>query len=335
MSTATTNPSDKVKTVSIVVPLFNEEQNIPVLVERLENLQNSLKSVILEFVFVDDKSSDRTYELARKLSYRLGKVRLIRLAKNAGSHAAIMCGLLESTGDCALFLAGDLQDPPELLGDMLSKWEEGFHVVWGVRESFEKQPLSNQLFSRLYWSLANFLCDYKFPKDGAGFFLTDRKVIDCIGKLAHQDIPLFLLIAQTGFSSTIITYDKVQRSSGRSGWTLKKKLQSVAHTLLVSTKALRVMLLSFLAVLNMVGVVLFAVASFYPQMTGSFTCLLVALSGSMVMILMAGFMEYLARNLKVLGALPRFIICERDVLDHRQPVNSTIASPNVLVDTKA
>lgn len=328
--------TDRVKTVSIVVPLFNEEENIPLLVQRLENLQANLRHVALEFVFVDDQSADRTYELAKKLCYRLGRVRLIRLAKNAGSHAAIMCGLLESTGDCALFLAGDLQDPPELLAEMLSKWNEGYNVIWATRRgSFEKQSIFNDLFSRTYWKLANFLCDYKFPSEGAGFFLTDRKVIDTISKLAHQDIPLFLLIAQTGFSSTIIYYDKVQRKSGRSGWTLRKKLQSVAHTLLVSTKALRVMLLAFLAALALFTIVALVTISFVPALTGHFVCALIALSAGMLMVLVAGFMEYTSRNLKVLGALPRFIICERDVLDHRKPAELALPTESIIVDAKA
>jgi polyisoprenyl-phosphate glycosyltransferase len=297
--------------------MFNEEANVPVLLERLRTLEQSLNPVKVEFVFVDDNSRDRTYEQLRKLAHLLQNVKLIKLAKNAGSHAAIMCGLMESTGDAAIFMAGDLQDPPELLLDMVKQWRDGYGVVWAARTQIEGIPLKDKVFSHGYWAIANFVSGAKFPNWGVDFALMDRMVIDYVTPLAHQDVPLFFLIAETGFSSTIVYYKKARRGSGRSGWTLRKKLRLVNHTLLYSIKPIRILLAICLmfAGLTVLSSLLNVAASGWMFLTISdFTAVLTSVSIFFGLLMIGAVTEFFARNVKAFGALPRFIICKRETV---------------------
>lgn len=302
--------------ISIVVPMFNEEDNVPVLLERLRILEHSLKPIRVEYVFVDDCSRDRTYEQLRKFSYLLENVRIIKLAKNAGSHAAIMCGLLESTGDCAIFMAGDLQDPPELLLGMVKEWQAGSGIVWAARKQIDGVALKDKLFSHGYWGIANFVSGAQFPAWGVDFALIDRKVIDCITPLAQQDVPLFLLIAETGFSSMTVFYTKAKRGGGRSGWTLRKKLRLVNHTLLYSIKPIRVLLMLCLvfAGLGIVTSIANLLLSGWFVNFADVAALISSCSTFLGLILFGAVTEFFARHLKALGALPRFIINRKEVI---------------------
>jgi polyisoprenyl-phosphate glycosyltransferase len=303
--------------ISIVLPMFNEEANVPVLLERLRTLEHSLNPVKVEFVFVDDNSRDRTYEQLKKLAHLLQNVKLIKLAKNAGSHAAIMCGLMESTGDAAIFMAGDLQDPPELLLDMISQWRHGYGIVWAARKQIEGIPLKDKMFSHGYWGIANFVSGAGFPAWGVDFALMDRTVIDYITPLAHQDVPLFLLIAETGFASTTVYYTKAKRESGRSGWTLRKKLRLVNHTLLYSIKPIRILLAACL-LFSGIGVLTAALniaASGWLFLTiADFHAFASSLAMFFGFVLFGYVTEFFARHLKSIGALPRFIICKREAI---------------------
>jgi dolichol-phosphate mannosyltransferase len=322
--------------------MYNEENNIPVLLERLRTIEGALKSVNFEFVFVDDNSSDRTYEQLKKLAHLLRNVKILRLAKNSGSHAAIMCGLLESRGDGVVFMAGDLQDPPELLMDMIKQWQSGYSVVWAARDHIEGQPLKDKLLSQGYWSVANFVCGGFFPGGGVDFALMDRKVVECITPLAHQDVPLFLLIAETGFTSTIVYYTKAKRGSGQSGWTLRKKLRAVNHTLLFSIKPIRI-LLSICFALGALTVVA-ASANLWTEWSktqllsaGAIALELTAIFSLFGLILFGAVTEFFARHLKALGALPRFIICRRDTFyTDAGPAEVTInVAPDALISADA
>lgn len=297
--------------LSIVVPLYNEEDNVDALFARLIKLEESLPCE-LEFVFVDDGSTDRSFEITRKLCLKHPRIRLLKFASNSGSHAAIMAGLQESTGDCAAFLAGDLQDPPELLGEMLSKWNAGARIVWGARTVVEGKSKKDSFFSSWYWELSRFLTETDIPRTGVDFFLIDRKVIDAVAPQSHADVPCFQLIAQTGFKSDIVYYRKQPRSGGKSGWTLKKKLLLSLETLLLSFKAVRILAVSglFLFATGMLTGILAFSATWIAGMNGTTTGIIgfvAAFSG--LQIAMLGLVgEYVNLALRETRKTPRFIV---------------------------
>ncbi|HEY9871006.1 MAG TPA: glycosyltransferase family 2 protein, partial [Candidatus Obscuribacterales bacterium] len=225
--------------LSIVVPLFNEESNIEALYGRLKQIEKRLQPTRTEIIFVDDCSQDRTWALVSGLCRQHENVRSIRFAKNSGSHAAIMAGLVACGGDCAMFLAGDLQDPPELIPDMLDKWRQGTGIVWAARQQVPGQKRRDSFLSFLYWRLAHYQTSGSLPKRGVDFFLIDRKVIEAIAPGRHCRAPIFQTVADTGFKSAVVYYTKAERAGGKSGWTLKKKVALVFETLLFSPLVLR------------------------------------------------------------------------------------------------
>ena len=162
--------------LSVVVPLFNEESNIAALQTRLQQIEQQLSPVKLEIIFVDDCSQDKTASLISDLCHRHDNLRLIRFAKNSGSHAAIMAGVAASSGDCVMFLAGDLQDPPEIIPEMMEKWRNGNSIVWAVRAAVIGRKRQDSFFSSLYWLLVHYLTDLPIPAQGVDFFLIDRLV---------------------------------------------------------------------------------------------------------------------------------------------------------------
>ena len=306
--------------LSIVVPLFNEASNIEVLFERIKRLESKLVNQIrnpfrVEIIFVDDGSKDGCFAKASNIAGFDPNVRLVRFCNNAGSHAAIMAGMQEARGDCAIFLAGDLQDPPELIVDMLKHWHQGLGIVWAARTSIEGQKSKDRWFSTTYWRMVNFITGMNLPDGGVDFFLIDRQVINLITAQAHRHAPIFLLVAETGFPSTVVFYKKAQRQGGKSGWTLKKKLMLTFETMLFSFKPVRLMSLLGLSITALGIMSAFILATL--SLTGSnihFSLPIIdaiAIIGGLQMVLIGLIGEYVNLNLKETRSVPRFIVAEK------------------------
>lgn len=304
--------------LSIVVPLFNEESNIASLFARLCNIEKRLSPTRVEIIFVDDCSQDATPILVKDLCEQNSNLRLIRFAKNAGSHAAIMAGIANSSGDCTMFMAGDLQDPPELIPEMLEKWKQGAGIVWAIRKV--EPGRRDKLFSTLYWKLAHYQTNGALPKNGVDFFLIDRKAVEAIAPSSQCNAPIFQVVAQTGFRSASVYYTKADRAGGKSGWTLQKKFALVFETLLFSPLPLRAFtvvgaVLSAVGLLGIIGTI--AVYAAFASSLNMFACiatlLLVAvtfLAGiQMVMLGLVG--EYVFFALKEARRAPRYVVAEK------------------------
>lgn len=301
--------------LSIVVPLFNEESNIEALYGRLRQIEKRLQPIRTEIIFVDDCSQDRTWALVSDLARQNENVRSIRFAKNSGSHAAIMAGLVASSGDCAMFLAGDLQDPPELIPDMLDKWRQGSGIVWAARQQVPGQRRRDSFFSFLYWTLAHYQTSGSLPKRGVDFFLIDRKVIETIAAGRHGRAPIFQTVAETGFKSAVVYYPKAERAGGKSGWTLKKKVALVFETLLFSPLALRAFtacgaVLVGIGLLGAIGLLtLWLVTAGTLPVVALVLCVMSLLTGlQMIMLGLVG--EYLFLALKEGRRAPRYVVAE-------------------------
>ncbi len=222
------NPPHRLASLSIVLPVFNEAPGIPALLERLQALLRLMPSTQTEVVFVDDHSTDESPTLLRQACAEDGRLRFLRLARNRGSHVAIMAGLKCARGNCAVFMASDLQDPPELMPQLLNLWLKGFHVVWAVRERREGVPMREKFLSKSFYFLLNRFGQVSFPPQGADFALLDRKVVDALLQSAGANPSLGGAIATLGFNQTQISYVKEARRFGRSKWNLSKRLQAFA-----------------------------------------------------------------------------------------------------------
>lgn len=299
--------------VSVITPAFNEETNLPLLFERLMDNLTPL-GVDWEWIVVDDHSADQTWKVLLDLATKNTHVKAVRLARNSGSHAAFSCGLLHASGDCAVVLAADLQDPPETIVELIQKWKQGAKIVWAVRADREGERLSTLFFSRAYyWILRNFVGIKDTPPMGADFFLIDRRVIDVLKVFKETNVSLLALLTWMGFKQDQVPYVKRARLSGKSGWSLEKKLKLVVDSITSFTyKPIRWM--------SGVGVVTallgFAYAGFLllnrflGRPPEGWTALIVAVLviGGLQMIMMGVLGEYVWRALDEARNRPRFIV---------------------------
>jgi glycosyltransferase involved in cell wall biosynthesis len=299
--------------ISIVTPAYNEARNLPVMYEKISDILDSLAED-WEWVIVDDHSPDETFGVISEIAGRNGRVRGVRFARNFGSHTAIACGLDLAKGACAVVMAGDLQDPPETLPDLLKKWRDGAQVVWAVRATREGEKGSTLLFSRLfYWVMRRVAGMKEVPGNGADFLLMDRAVIDAFVRFRERNANIFVLTTWMGFRQDSILYAKQARLHGSSGWTLKKKLKMVVDSV-TSFTYLPIRLMSYVGLL--VASLGFLYASFVvingfrgnpPQGWSSLMVVVLVLGGfQMVMLGILG--EYLWRALDESRARPRYLI---------------------------
>jgi dolichol-phosphate mannosyltransferase len=155
------------------------------------------------------------------------RVKGIRLARNSGSHAAITCALHQVTGDAAVMMAADLQDPPETIGPMLERWRRGVQVVWAVRREQPGRARDAVFSSLYYWIMRHVVGMKEMPTRGTDFFLIDRVVIDAFRRFRERNVSVLALIMWLGFRQEYLEYDKRQRARGTSGWSVAKKVKLV------------------------------------------------------------------------------------------------------------
>ena len=210
--------------VSIVIPAYNEEGNLELLYARLCEVSAQLDDVELEFLFVDDASTDRTPDLLQTFANNDSRVRLIRFARNFGSHIAYLAGITHAKGDAMIIMSADLQDPPELIPSLIDRWREGYEIVWAVRESRE-DPLRNVLQARLFYWLFRKIAISDFPEQGSDVVLISSKVAKYIVKSREKNTSFFGLIAWMGLRQSQIPYTRSERHSGETKWTFSKTIK--------------------------------------------------------------------------------------------------------------
>jgi len=297
--------------VSIITPAYNEADNLPLLYERL---CQSLTNLEWEWVIVDDHSVDKSFAIAAGLAERDSRVKAIRFARNFGSHTAIRCGLEHVHGQCAIVLAADLQDPPEVIANLLAKWQAGMQVVWAVRAQRENEKASTVGFARLYYFIMRWMVGIKdMPATGADFFLIDHRVITALLQFNESNVSILALITWLGFRQDSITYNKQARQHGRSGWSLEKKLKLVVDSVtsftyfpirLISYTGFAVALLGFLYALVVIGN---ALAGRTPEGWGALMVVVLVIGG--IQLLTMGVLgEYLWRALDEARRRPRYWI---------------------------
>lgn len=215
--------------ISVLTPAFNEARNLPALYDRVSHAMTATGQE-WEWLIVDDHSGDDTFAVVEGLAARDPRVRGIRLARHSGSHTAITCGLHHATGDAAVMMAADLQDPPETVGAMLDRWKRGAQVVWAIRRQRPGEKAHAGFAAAYYWIMRNVVGMKGMPARGADFFLVDRTVIDAFRQFPERNVSVLALITWLGFRQDAIEYDKQPRAAGRSGWTTAAKITLVVDS---------------------------------------------------------------------------------------------------------
>ena len=216
------------KLVSIVIPAYNEEDNLVVIVERLENIFKNLP-YRFEVIVVDDGSKDKTLAVIKTMALAKPNIYYIEFSRNFGHQPALKAGLDQAQGDCVISLDADLQHPPELITQMLEKWQEGFEVVYTRRQEDKSLSLKKRKTSALYYKLLNVLSDIEIEPGTADFRLLDKKVVDVFRDF-HENEPFIRgLIKWLGFKQYAIDYTPGVRYSGASKYNLAKMMRLAIH----------------------------------------------------------------------------------------------------------
>ena len=219
--------------LSVIVPCYYNEANIPVTVrELLANEANFPAEVSFEYVFVNDGSGDDTLGALRRAQAEFpGRLRVVDLAANVGSYNAIVAGLAHATGDCLSVITADLQDPPELMARMYGHWRQGYQLVVGNRQNREETGLGEWLARVFHWLMKR-LALRNIPDGGFDFVFCDRQVATEVLKLHERNSNVFYLMMWLGFAYVSIPYTRRRRTIGRSRWTLSKKIKLFLDSLL-------------------------------------------------------------------------------------------------------
>lgn len=302
--------------ISVITAFLNEEENLPRFKESVLAVLGGL-GTDCEVVLVDDHSTDQSSVVARAWARENPNVHYVRLSRNCGSHAAFSAGLVTCTGDCAILLAADLQDPPETIPILLERWRAGHDVVWAARAVREAETWSTKLFAGAYYWLMRRMALPDMPANGADFLLMDRKVINAYNAIPEKNTSFLAMILWMGFRQTSIQYVKRARHAGRSHWTLAKKVKLLVDSM-VSFSYAPIRLISCLGLGMAVCGFLFALVVIVGKLTGwidppvgyaaTMTVLLVGQGSIMTMLGILG--EYLWRTFDEARGRPRYIIEE-------------------------
>ena len=205
--------------LSIVVPVKDEEEAVPLCIERvrkvLEGLDDPAAARSWEILFIDDGSTDGTLAALRAAHLADPRIRAMSLSRNFGKEAALSAGLDHARGAAVVPMDVDLQDPPEVLGEMIRRWREGNEIVYGVRDNRESDSLPKRLTADLYYRAHNWLSADKIPEHAGDFRLLDRKVVDVIRAMPERNRFMKGLFAWAGFRQASVTYTRVPRAVGK------------------------------------------------------------------------------------------------------------------------
>jgi len=200
--------------LSIVIPVYNEEKNIRPLVARLRAVVHDLPCDY-EIIFVLDPCTDNTEQIIIDLRKGDPSIKLLKMSRRFGQPACTMAGIHYATGDACVVIDADLQDPPELIKEMVTKWKEGYHVVYAQRTSRKGEIWIRRMLAYLYYWLINRIADVNIPRNTGDFRLMDKKVVNQLKQLKEQDSFLRGLVAYVGFSQIGIPYQRDERSIGK------------------------------------------------------------------------------------------------------------------------
>jgi len=298
--------------LSVITPAFNEAANLDAMRTRLVAALSLAVGDDWEWLVVDDHSADATFEVLVRLAQADPRIRGLRLSRNSGSHTAITCALHHVQGDCAVMLAGDLQDPPELLQSLLERWHAGAQVVWASRR-VQPGTVTHAGFAVFYyWLMRRVVGMTAMSARGADVFLVDRLVIDAFRRFPERHTSIFALITWMGFRQDYVEYEKQPRAGGKSGWTRAKKIKLVIDSVTAFTEApLRACTYAGLAALALAAVLaLSGLARWMRTGTGNLTLLVSAMSAfTGVQLVALGVVgEYLWRALEESRGRPAYLV---------------------------
>lgn len=299
------------KKLSIILPAFNEEAMIAEAAETISQILEA-NNIDYEILFVNDGSSDRTWEQIMTATEKNPNIRGISFSRNFGKEAAMFAGLETVDGDCCIVMDCDLQHPPEKIIEMFRLWEEGYEVVEGIKSDRGSESPLHRFAANEFYSLISRATNVNM-ESSSDFKLLDRKVIDTLNKMPERNVFFRALSYWVGFKRTEITYEVQERTAGESKWSTKSLIKYAVNNI-GSFSSTPLQITTFLGFATLFISLVFGIISLVQKIRGDaiggFTTvnLLLLLSTSFIMISLGIIGYYIARIYEELKGRPRYII---------------------------
>ena len=303
------------KKISVVIPMYYEEEVAEECYKRMIEVLKGIGNYEYEIIFVNDGSKDKTLSILEKIANEDKNVKVISFSRNFGHQCAVTAGLQYVTGDAIVIIDADLQDPPELIPEMLKLWEDGNEVIYGKRKTREGESKFKLLTAKMFYNTLNALSDVDIPKDTGDFRLVDRKVVDVINSLPEHNKFLRGLFSWVGFEQKAFEYERKERFAGKTKYPLKKMLKLASDGIIgFSTKPLKIVEgLGIFSIIMSFIILVYSLLSYafsWHSLTAGWTSIMVTLTflGGSILVSLGMIGEYIARIYDESKARPQYII---------------------------
>ncbi|MEH2181954.1 glycosyltransferase family 2 protein [Nostoc sp.] len=313
---------------SFIVPIYNEEEIIPELYRRLSAVMNRMDGLV-ELILINDGSRDRSLQLLRELHQKDPRICYLSFARNFGHQIAVTAGLNFVRGQVIVILDADLQDPPELIPDMVEKWRQGYQVVYAQRTQRFKEGWFKRFTAYFFYRILKKLADVEIPTDTGDFCLMDRQIVDILNSMPERNRYIRGLRSWVGFQQTAIRFERNPRFAGEVKYTFSKSL-ALAINGLVSFSIVPLRLSTYLGLVAAAAAIFMALLVLYwrlfvphSPLTG-FTIILMAIFflGSVQLVSVGILGEYIGRIYEEVKARPLYTLAEVGGF-YRKSSNST------------
>lgn len=206
------------KKISVVIPAYNEEESLPMLYDRMKKLMENMENYEFEILFVNDGSKDKTINIIKQLRAEDKRICYVDFSRNFGKEIAMIAGLDYATGDCVIFMDADLQDPPELIPELVKYWEEGYDDVYAKRRSRKGETWLKKFTSKMYYKVLQHLTKVEIQQDTGDFRLLDRRCVNALKKLRESQRNTKSMFSWIGYKKKEVLYDRDPRIAGKTKW---------------------------------------------------------------------------------------------------------------------
>ena len=305
---------DNKKKVTILVPAYNEQEVLPMLYDRLKAIMDELINYDFEILFVNDGSKDNTLKIIRELREKDNRVCYVNLSRNYGKETAMIAGLDYMKGDCVVLIDADLQDPPELIPEMITYWEEGYDDVYAKRRSRQGETFLKKFTSWGYYRVLQHMTRIEIQKDTGDFRLLDRRCVEALKQMRESERYTKGLFSWIGYNKKEILYDRDSRAAGKTKWNYKQLVNlSIDGITSFTTSPLRLaaktgIVVSLVGFLYML-VIIFKTLFFGVDVAGYASMMVVILFlGGLQLIFLGVIGEYLGRAFYETKGRPLYFI---------------------------
>lgn len=304
------------KKITIIIPAYNEEESLPLLYDRLNKVTSNLKEYEFEMLFINDGSKDKTIEIIKSFRAQDERVSYVDFSRNFGKEIAMIAGLDYAKGDCVIFIDADLQDPPELIPELIKYWEQGYDDVYAKRRSRKGETFLKKFTSKMYYKILQSVTRVEIQKDTGDFRLLDRRCVNALKQLRETQRCSKSMFSWIGYNKKEVLFDRDPRVAGETKWNYKKLIDlAIDGITSFTTSPLRIS--TYLAIPTFLALVVYFIYVIIKCITQNVAIqafqaiILLVLFFSGIQIMLFGIMgEYLGRIFNETKNRPLYFIKE-------------------------